>query len=1096
MDNFKKMSCLLLSLGMTTTLIPTLDVVKAKNQTGLIDHKMAQITGSSSYEGYGVEKAFDGLCDDENRWASHVSGIAELNFNFNEKVTFNRIKITEMYKEFGNRLTSLEVQTSEDGTHYTTKQAFDGLKDNGPKRDAFNGNKSESTVEDLKLNESITSKYVKLIFHSGDKEVNINEVQFFNEVRNVSTPLKEKIKEAMKVDLRTCKTQDIKEFNQEVENARNILNNESSTEQQQTQAVLKLNTAIGKIKASKLENNLALNKSAIAENVYSENGHVFNEYNGSKTVDGKFDTRWATRGENGPFDIIIDLENKSKFNQVILYETDEFKGRLGNVKVEVSNDKKTWSTWYKMDKVDASILSMVDKPAEARYIKITMQAKEGNTKGLNTDEIGIYFDEQAINLHYNRNNTVQKRPIDPNWIKPTPSKTANINQLRKQEMKYGMFIHYGVNTFTDNYWGFGNEDPTIFNPDASTYNPEEWVKTAWESGMNYIVLITKHHDGFSLFDTKYSDYKVTNNGHADTNFDVVKATADACKKYGIKLGLYYSIWDQHWDNTHPLENYIDQTERDQAYADFAYNQIEELMTNYGEVCELWIDGGWEKETSRWEYEHIYDMVKRTNPNCQMSVNLTIGNKEIGQLQGGEEIVNFPSDFKLYDGQDTNPNGDPKVFKYQGEDYYLPFEGTFIIGNEWFWNTKSEQGNMREKDPQKIVDWYNKYVKQENTLVVNVPPSNKGVQTPHEIAFINEAARRLGIARGDARANIPNDECAVEIRHVTTDGSIAATTEYVYGKEGESYKTSPNSKLKDLGYTLVTTPTNASGKFGKDKVTVEYVYNDDLLHKMESADYTELNNALQLAAKEKEELRTPESWKVLVDAVKAGKDLPKDLPVAEQEKVTNAAAAITTAISKLQYKKADYSKVDEVIQKAEALNKEDYKDFSKVEAAIQAVVRNQDITKQSEVDAMAKAIEKAIAELDKKEVVNKDELKEAIAKKPAKEEKAYTSESWKTYQEALEHAKEVNANKNATQEEVNKAKETLLNAMQYLKENPDLTPLKPSISKDTTEKPNTIDQKENEEKPNTGVSTNTALLWSMMLGVMAIVIQMVKNRKLN
>ena len=954
-------------------------------QYGLIDHNLATVTGSKSYsaEGFGVEKAFDGLCDDNNRWASNVKNEAELNFAFEQNVKFNRIKITEMYKQgYGNRLEGVEIFVSDNGSDYTSVQKFMGLKDNGPSRSPFMNNKSESTVEDLKLDTPVESQYVKLVFYSQNSEVNINEVQFFNDYNVKDSSVMKKLKSAMQIDLTNCNPNDVKEYLETIQILRSKIASDSITESESLQYENQLDCLITKMNQSTLGTNLALNSKVTAEDVYSENGQVFNDYNGSKTVDGNMSTRWATNKGTGPFEIVLDLEEEKSFNQLILYETDEYKGRLGGIQVLISNDQTEWNLWQEENNVTHSISSLASDLVTARYVKVILTPKDNIDLGMNVSEIKIFESEDATSLQYNNHFSSQKRAIDPNWIKPVPSQEASINQLRKQEMKYGMFIHYGVNTFTDNYWGFGNEDPTIFNPDPATYNPEDWVKTAWESGMNYVVLITKHHDGFSLFDTKYSDYKVTNNGHEDTNFDVVKATSDACKKYGIKLGLYYSIWDQNWDNTHPLENYIDQTERDEDYANFAYNQIEELMTNYGEVCELWIDGGWEKESSRWGYERIYDMVKRTNPNCQMSVNLTLGNAPIAGLKGGEQIVNASSDFRLYDGQDTNPDYDPKVFKYKGEDYYLPFEGTFIIGNEWFWNSNSQKGNMRESDPQKIVDWYNKYVKQENTLVVNVPPSNKGIQTDHEKEFIKDAAQRLGIARGSARKDIPENECEVEIRYVTTDGAIAGSTEFVYGKEGESYTAPENEKLKELGYELVAMPKNVKGKFTKDRITVEYIYKDTLIHPTDS-------NALAEKVTEAKNIvtnnYTEESVANLQTAITKAEEILAT-PSATQKDLNDALINLQTAIDKLNLKKANYSKVDAAIAKAEKLDPKKYEDFSKVEAAIQAVIKDKDITEQDVVDNYATAIEKAIAELKEKPViveVNKNALKEAIAKKPAK-----------------------------------------------------------------------------------------------------------------
>ena len=473
-----------------------------------------------------------------------------------------------------------------------------------------------------------------------------------------------------------------------------------------------------------------------------------------------------------------------------------------------------------------------------------------------------------------------------------------------------MFIHYGVNTFTNNEWGSGTEDPSVFNPNPETYDPEQWAKTAWEAGMNYVVLITKHHDGFAMFDTKYSDHKVTNCGHEGADFDVVAELAKACNKYGIKLGLYYSIWDMNWEQNHPKSNYVDERAWDQAYTDFAYNQIEELITNYGDICELWIDGGWVKDTERWEYERIYDMVKRYQPGCQMSVNLTLGDRDIASLQGGEEIVNFPSDFKLYDGRDTAESGDPKVFTYQGENYYLPFEGTFIIGNGWFWNTNSSEDTLRVNADQ-IKSWYEKYQRQDNTLVINVPPSNQGVQTDHEIGLIYDAAREIGIARGDARADINPDECAVEVRHVTTTGAIAAPTEYIYSAEGEAYTTSVMDKMEELGYELTETPAQASGVFGKDKITVEYVYNDLLTAAppTEEVDKSKLQAAVDEANAFLESINKEDYEQDAIDAVQAALDNANAVLSVEdvdQETVDAALQQLEAAMDQLYNSKKDDS----------------------------------------------------------------------------------------------------------------------------------------------------------------------------------------------
>lgn len=765
-----------------------------------VDLSGAAFSESPSYEGY-EGKAWDG--DVNTQWAAKGAGECWLRADFKANKTFESIKIYEP-QTYGERMSDVSVFTSESGAEdsWIEVQKFTNLQ---------NGIYEEQLV----LDSALTTSHVKLVVNGGEKEININEVEFY--ARGVETArdrLGKLIRQAENLEKREYTIQTVREFEKDLFSARTVYNNEEMLDGQINDAANILKGAMGAL--TPLGENLALGGTAVANSTY-EGAFDQDSYEIELALDGDLKTRWSSAKEASDFvfEVVLNLGAPKTFNQLILFETQKFPGRIKMIDAQVSDDGETWTDWRMQAEHVPTTSSLVGNEVTKQYVRIAMTGAD-----LNLDEIGLYNDPDAIETTH----ITDKRPIDPNWIKPVPSDKANTYQLRKQEMGYGMFIHYGVNTFTNNEWGNGSEDPTVFNPNPETYDPEQWAKAAWEAGMNYVVLITKHHDGFAMFDTKYSEHKVTNCGHEGVDFDVVERLSKACNKYGIKLGLYYSIWDMNWEKNHPKTAFIDERAWDQAYTDFAYNQIEELMTKYGDVCELWIDGGWVKETERWEYERIYDMVKRHQPGCQMSVNLTLGDRPINTLQGGEEIVNFPSDFKLFDGKDTAESGDPKVFTYKGDNYYLPFEGTFIIGNGWFWNTNSSANTLRV-NADKIADWYKKYQAQENTLVINVPPSNQGIQTDHEVGLIYEAARKLDIARGDARADKNPNECAVEVRHVTETGAIAAPTEYVYGKEGEKYKTSVMNKMEELGYRLLKTPETADGVFSREKIVVEYVYED-------------------------------------------------------------------------------------------------------------------------------------------------------------------------------------------------------------------------------------------------------------------------------
>ncbi|MGN6511559.1 MAG: alpha-L-fucosidase, partial [Chitinophaga sp.] len=163
-----------------------------------------------------------------------------------------------------------------------------------------------------------------------------------------------------------------------------------------------------------------------------------------------------------------------------------------------------------------------------------------------------------------------------------PGTSPNLAQRAMIERGYGMFIHFGVNTFADVEWSDGTIPVEKYNPTA--LDPDQWVRTARDAGFRYVMLITKHHDGFCLWDSKYTTYDVA---ASPVKTDVVKAVSDACKKYGLQFAIYYSLWDRHepsYKNKDP-----------QPYIDDMRKQLTELFTSYGPICERWLDGGWDRK---------------------------------------------------------------------------------------------------------------------------------------------------------------------------------------------------------------------------------------------------------------------------------------------------------------------------------------------------------------------------------------------------------------------------------------------------------------------------------------------------------------------
>ncbi len=163
------------------------------------------------------------------------------------------------------------------------------------------------------------------------------------------------------------------------------------------------------------------------------------------------------------------------------------------------------------------------------------------------------------------------QPPNPFFPVPTPG------QLQRHAMEFIGFVHFTVNTFTDKEWGFGDETPDVFAP--TDFDAAQIADTAAQAGMKGLVLTCKHHDGFCLWPSRYTEHCVRNSSWGGGGRDVVREVSDACRSAGLKFGVYLSPWDRnHADYGRP------------AYVAYYRNQLRELLTNYGEIFEVWFDG--------------------------------------------------------------------------------------------------------------------------------------------------------------------------------------------------------------------------------------------------------------------------------------------------------------------------------------------------------------------------------------------------------------------------------------------------------------------------------------------------------------------------
>lgn len=229
--------------------------------------------------------------------------------------------------------------------------------------------------------------------------------------------------------------------------------------------------------------------------------------------------------------------------------------------------------------------------------------------------------------------------------------------------------------------------------------------------------------------------------------DVVKAVSEACQKYGIKLGLYYSLWDRH-------EKCY---KNDEQYVQYMEKQLTELMDGrYGEVVELWFDRAWDKPCRAWQLDRLYSHVKSMQPMCQIGVNHTVGkySEKKGMPKKRYEPKNyrdrdplrmFPSDFRLWDPNMCRED-DPKIYTFNGKEYYLPFEQTICSRKEFSWFYSDTYAQKPLMDPEEIIKNYRILEKANNVMVINLPPDQNGKLVDGDIKNLMYIANRLDISR--------------------------------------------------------------------------------------------------------------------------------------------------------------------------------------------------------------------------------------------------------------------------------------------------------------------------------------------------------------
>ena len=317
----------------------------------------------------------------------------------------------------------------------------------------------------------------------------------------------------------------------------------------------------------------------------------------------------------------------------------------------------------------------------------------------------------------------QVKPPEP--FGPIPSE----RQLAWHEMEYYMFVHFTVNTFTNKEWGYGDEKESVFNPTA--LDCRQWAMVARDAGMKGIIITAKHHDGFCLWPSKFTSHSVQNSTWNDGKGDVLKELRSACDEYGLKLGIYLSPWDRN-SSVYGTPEYLT----------YYRNQLRELLTNYGDIFEVWFDGanggdgyyGGAKEIRKIDNRTYYnwpvthEIVRKLQPSAVMFSDAGPDIRWVGNESGMGSLTNW----SLLKKDEMYPGGDFAKILGEGHEngnYWVPSEVDVSIRPGWFYH--QDQDSL-VRSPENLMELYYSSVGRNSNLLLNVPPDRRGILNENDV----------------------------------------------------------------------------------------------------------------------------------------------------------------------------------------------------------------------------------------------------------------------------------------------------------------------------------------------------------------------------
>ena len=306
-----------------------------------------------------------------------------------------------------------------------------------------------------------------------------------------------------------------------------------------------------------------------------------------------------------------------------------------------------------------------------------------------------------------------------NLVEPIPSDRQKI----WQEMEYYAFIHFNMNTFTNKEWGYGDESPSTFNP--TSLDTDQWAEVIKNSGMKGIIITAKHHDGFALWPSNYTSHSVKNSPWKNGEGDLIKDLEKSCRKFGLKLGIYLSPWDRN----HPDYG-------TKKYISYFRNQLTELLTNYGEIFEVWFDGanggsgfyGGTNEIRKvdkktyYDWENTHKIIRELQPNAVIFSDAGPDIRWVGNEKGYANKTTWSNIYK-----DSVYGGMPDYYKFssgqENGSHFIPTETDVSIRPGWYYHPEEDD---KVKSLEKLIDIYFNSVGLNSSLLLNIPVDTRGL----------------------------------------------------------------------------------------------------------------------------------------------------------------------------------------------------------------------------------------------------------------------------------------------------------------------------------------------------------------------------------